>query len=84
MWVVLTASLIGIVFLTVQSASAGARLKLLEERELQIEAENRGLSTKLVELTSLTKIEQMSKQLGFIKPEETFYIKDNEPVAQLP
>lgn len=72
------------VFLTIQGASTGVQLLVLEEEKLRLIAKNQELSTKLIESTSLLKAGEVAEELGFFQPGETLYIKEKESVANLP
>ncbi len=70
--------------MTIQGASTGAELLVLEEEKLSLVAKNQELSAKLVESTSLLKVGEVADDLGFSQPQETLYIIEKESVAQLP
>lgn len=83
MWVFLFVFIVAQVFFTVQNATSGAKLKILEEKEEKLVKENRRLSRKLVETTALSSIEKKAEDLGFSKPQQIMYINTEEAVAQL-
>lgn len=72
------------ILMTVEMASSGAELSLLESQEAALRAENQRLGAELVSASSLSQFENTYESLGFIKPEKTIYITEEEAVAKLP
>jgi cell division protein FtsB len=71
------------VFLTVQTSSSGALLIELEQKQIEFEDENKKLNEELVKHTSLSTTEEKAEELGFVKPQETVFIADEESVSLL-
>lgn len=69
------------VFLTIESASYGARLASLEQKAFLLEKENRDLSAQLVESTSLSELSGKTEELGFSKPLNIVYVSQEKVVA---
>lgn len=84
LWLSCSLLLVSCVFLTIQGASTGAQLLVLEEEKLGLVAKNQELSAKLIESTSLLKAGEVAEELGFSQPGETIYIREKESVANLP
>lgn len=72
------------IFVTIKVAASGAKLSLLEQEISSISKENQDYRRKLVNSSSLTKLEESVEGTDFIKPQELIYISKDEPVAQLP
>jgi hypothetical protein len=82
---ILVALLVGVqVLFAVQSATAGARLAELEYEEKELMKGNQELSQFIVESSSLSEMEETADELGFAKPDTTYYLTLEELVAQLP
>jgi hypothetical protein len=63
------------IFFTLQMSSLGVKVAILEKTYTSLEKENNLLSTKLVESSSLIRLQEKSTQLGFAKAQESLYIK---------
>lgn len=72
------------VLLTIQTASSGSSLAVLEKREKSLIEINQELSRFLVRSSSLSEIEKTADELGFNKPVFTYYVSSEEFVAKLP
>lgn len=69
------------VYLTIQTATAGAKIANLEQKQEELAKENRELSDKLIRTSSLTKISEKADELGFVKPSDIIYLTPAEDVA---
>ncbi|OGM13550.1 hypothetical protein A3A76_03500 [Candidatus Woesebacteria bacterium RIFCSPLOWO2_01_FULL_39_23] len=76
--------IISTVVFTIYTASLSDRVILLDKKELTIILANNELNHELVELSSLTKLNEESNLLGFIRSSSIFYIKSEESIAKLP
>jgi len=83
-WLTIAVFVISVVVFTIETATSGARLAKLEKQEKELSAENAELSTKLVEYSSLTSLENKSNELGFGPPQKILYIGREDGVAKLP
>jgi len=72
---------IATVLLTIQTATSGARIAQLEEKQDELTRENRELNDKLVRTSSLTQISEDASELGFHKPSDIVYLTSAEDVA---
>lgn len=63
------------VFFAIKSSSQGANLVVLENKAVELEAQNQEIKDKIVASTSLTKIEKNANDLGMVKPEKFIYLK---------
>ncbi len=63
------------VFFAIKSSSQGANLVVLENKAVELEAQNQEIKDKIVASTSLTKIEKNADGLGMVKPEKFMYLK---------
>jgi len=82
---ILVALVVGVqVLFAVQSATAGARLAELEYKEKELVKGNQELSRSIVESSSLSDMEETADELGFAKPNNTYYLTLEELVAKLP
>ena len=73
-----------VVFLTIETATSGARLAQLEQEEAALLKRNQELAEQLVKTTSLTNLAEEAEVLGFRKPSQVIYISEKEIVAKLP
>ncbi len=76
--------LVGTVFFAIEAGVSGAELAALEKTEFTLRDENRSLSDKIVEASSLSGVEKRASELGFDKPDNTVYIGTVETIAKLP
>lgn len=72
------------ILMTVEMASSGAEFSFLESQETALRSENQRLGAELVSASSLSQFENTYESLGFVKPEKTIYITEEEAVAKLP
>lgn len=70
------------VFFAVQTSAMGARIAFYEEEIQNIEKENDDLSRNLINSTSLTKLSQVSDELGYQKSGNMLYIHSEESFAK--
>lgn len=75
---------ISVVVFTVETATSGAKLAKLEKLERQLSQENAGLSSRLVETSSLRNLDGKSLDLGFAPPQKIIYIGREDGFAKLP
>jgi len=71
-------------FMTLQMVSSGTKLASLEKKEGELTKRNKELTLQLVEASSLTKLNQKAEDLGFVKPNSTVYLTQEDTVAKLP
>lgn len=76
--------LIGTVFFAIEAGVSGVELSALEKTEVALRDENRELSDKIVQASSLTSLSKKAGDLGFDKQYSTVYIGGTEVVARLP
>ncbi len=72
------------IYMAIQAASYGAKMKFIEDKIIKIDRENREISSQLVSGSSLGGFSEKAEELGFIKPTNILYIESLEPVAKLP
>jgi hypothetical protein len=70
------------VFLAVQNSAMGANIAFLEEEVQTLERGNESLSMDLIDSTSLTKLGQISEELGYQKIENTLYLRVGDAFAK--
>ena len=83
-WILAVPLVAASIFMTVEMASSGAELSKLEKEEVGLRAENQRIGTELISASSLSQFENTYESLGFIKPEKTIYITEEDAVAKLP
>ena len=83
-WILAVPLVAASIFMTVEMASSGAELSKLEKEEAGLRAENQRIGTELISASSLSQFENTYESLGFIKPEKTIYITEEDAVAKLP
>jgi len=66
---------------TIQVSSYGGKLSALEENYSLLSRENENLTQKIVESTSMSRLNEVAENDGFIKPASIMYIKDTVVVA---
>ncbi len=71
------------IFFTIQASSLGAELSVLEHKNMQIAKTNQELKAALVTKSSLSDAGSQADKLGFVKPTNVLFVKQDEPVAQL-
>lgn len=73
------------IFMTVETATSGAEVSQLRQRESQLSMEKRNLEASLVQYFSINKLEEKSTDLGYAKPSSTMYVYESqEAMAKLP
>ncbi len=75
------AFIIATVLLTIQTATSGARIANLENKQEEYAKENRELNDRLIRMSSLTKISEEADEMGFVKPSDILYLTTAEDVA---
>lgn len=65
---------VSILYLTIQSATAGVTLSQLEKERIQLARENQMLSHNLAQKTSLSSIQIQAHDLGFFENPQTVYL----------
>ncbi len=75
------AFIIATVLLTIQTATSGAKIANLENKQEELAKENRELNDRLIRMSSLTKISEEADELGFVKPSDIIYLTTAEDVA---
>ncbi len=81
LWLIIGVFVVSIVFITIQSATMGAELAVLEEEERLLIKERQELSSRIIKSQSLTTIKEQSVQLGFIRPSDTLYFSQLKPLG---
>ena len=84
LWFILAGVMVVQVFFAIETATLGANLASLEEKERELAKKNQELSDELVKTTSLSAIGGMAEKLGFFKPQKAIYITGEETVAKAP
>lgn len=84
LWVTVVFFIVSCVYITIQTASTGARLMVLEKEEAKLISDKQKLSAEIIKSSSLIKVEEKAKDIGFTKPQNTIYITGEEFVARLP
>jgi hypothetical protein len=69
------------VFHAVESATQGAKLIALEEKVSKLNKENKDISDKLIQETSLSETQDKVEELGYTKPAQIIYITPEKDVA---
>lgn len=71
-----------VVFLGIEQAGRGAEISNLENKIELLITEKRDLSEGIFNFGADTKIVKLSEELGFVKPNNVFYIKTEDLFAQ--
>ena len=71
-------------YLTVETATSGAALAILEKQENSLSQENKELEESIARASSLNGFESRSSELGFAQPATILYISGDSEVAKLP
>lgn len=79
--IVVLALLAGKVFLAIDSATNGAEIAVLQEKEEKIQLEKKELTAKLVEFSSLNGLGEKASEMGFSKPQKVVYVDKGEGFA---
>lgn len=83
-WVIVGIFLVATVFFTIETATKGAELTRLTLEEKNLLEENRSLSSRLVQVSSLTNLEERAENMGFTKPTKVIYVLEEIQVAKVP
>jgi hypothetical protein len=83
-WVVLGVFLVATVVFTIETATSGAQLAKITKQEGQLLEENRRLSSQLMQVSSLTSLEQKAESLGYFRPGKIIYVLEPAGVAKVP
>jgi hypothetical protein len=84
LWISLFICTVVTVFFAVEQAARGSEIALLEREETVLINQNRELTERLVQISSLNGVEKKAEELGFVKPVKVVYISEKEAVAKLP
>jgi len=71
------------VFLAIECATSGSEMSMLVDIKERLEKENKYLTAKLVDLSSLNVVEKQASSFGFQKPQKIVYIQESEEFAGL-
>ena len=83
-WIFLLVCTVITVFFAVEQAAKGSEIAVLENEETTLNKENRELTDKLVQVSSLNEVNKKANELGFTKPTKLIYVSEKESVAKLP
>jgi cell division protein FtsB len=83
-WAVFIFFILVQIFLTIQTSTTGATLAAFEEQERELKGQNHELNEELIGSSSLTSLESLARELGYIEPQETFYVGEASSFAKLP
>ena len=81
--VVFVCFVIATVFMTIQTATSGAKLSYLEKEEERLLQERREINEKLLKAGSLSAVSEKAQDMGFAKATNVLYI-NQENIAKLP
>jgi hypothetical protein len=84
LWMTLFICTVITVFFAVEQATKGSEIAILEKEETTLSNQNKELTERLVQLSSLNGIEKKAEGIGFVKPSKLMYISEKEAVAKLP
>ena len=73
--------IVSIIYLTIQAATAGARLSELENERAMLEREIQNMAIVLADSTSLTNISESAEDKGFVVDAETVYLGEIDAFA---
>lgn len=71
------------IFFTIQASSMGAELSVLEHQSMELTRKNQELKQALVNKSSLSQVQEKAEEIGYIKPSNVLFVKQDAPVAQL-
>lgn len=74
--------LVSSVILTIDTATSGAEIAMLEKTQSNLIQENSTLTDSLVKFSSLNSADEKAKELGFSQPGNIVYLSQKEAVAQ--
>lgn len=83
-WILLAGFVVFNIFSTIETATTGAEIANLEEKQAVLLGENRAFSDQIVNQSSLITIETKAQEMGYAKPQNLIYIAEKEVVAKLP
>lgn len=83
-WGILALFVILNVYVAIQASASGSKISYFESESRKIVQDNQILSSKLIELNSLKRLEESAEGLGFIEPESIIYITADAIVAKKP
>lgn len=84
LWLLLSVFVVANVYLSIDSATSGAEMSYLEDRERSLYEEKNSLSEQLLKTASLKQVEYQAAELGFNKSSSVVYLNTEESVAKLP
>ncbi len=84
LWISLFIFSVITVFFAVEQATRGSEIALLEKEEIALNNQNKELTERLIQVSSLNGAEKKAAELGFVKPVNLVYISEKEAVAKLP
>ncbi len=84
MWIILAVFALLNVYVAIQASASGAKISQLTADETTIARDNQSLSSKVIELNSLKRLEKDAESLGFVKPGNIIYITGDAAVAKIP
>lgn len=82
-WVILGILIVTQIFFTIQTATMGAELSMLEHKSIEITKKNMELQAQLVSRSSLSESQEAAENLGYIKPMNVVFMKNNAAVTAL-
>lgn len=82
LWIVVGILLVSSVILTIDTATSGAEIAMLEKTQSNLIQENSTLTDSLVKFSSLNSADEKAKELGFSQPGNIVYLSQKEAVAQ--
>ena len=71
------------IYFAIYSAVISDKLILIEKTEGELVVTNRSLSSNLIKYSSLTSLSEKTQSLGFNKPSNIMYLKEEETVASI-
>lgn len=71
------------IYFAIYSAVISDKLILIEKTEGELVVTNRSLSSNLIKYSSLTNLSEKTQSLGFNKPSNIMYLKEEETVASI-
>jgi len=81
-FVVLMAIFVGLqIFFTINISATGGQISSLEKEYEELRKEKKELQAKLVEETSLVKLREKAKEMGFVRNSSRFYIERGRSYA---
>ncbi len=71
------------IFCTIQASTMGAELSAIEHTSMALTKGNQELKGQLVSRSSLTDAQEQIETLGYVKPKDVLFVKNNAPVTAL-